>query len=36
VHRVDGRDCERWVLNDWYVKGGYLRCDSSGCVLAKL
>ena len=22
--RVDGRDCERWVLPDWYGPGGYL------------
>ena len=31
VHTVDGRSCERWVLNDWYQRGGYLRCDSEGC-----
>jgi len=31
VHTVDGHRCERWVLNDWYRRGGYLRCDSSGC-----
>jgi UDP-2,3-diacylglucosamine hydrolase len=31
VHTVDGRNCERWVLNDWYQRGGYLRCDSEGC-----
>ena len=31
VHLVDGRRCERWVLNDWYQRGGYLRCDSAGC-----
>jgi UDP-2,3-diacylglucosamine hydrolase len=36
VHRIDDRDCERWVLNDWYVKGGYLRCDRSGCELVRL
>ena len=26
VHRleVDGRRCERWVLPDWYARGGYL------------
>ena len=28
---VDGHRCERWVLNDWYQRGGYLHCDSSGC-----
>ena len=24
VHRVDGRERERWVLTDWYERGGYL------------
>lgn len=28
---IDGVPHERWVLNDWYQKGGYLRCDASGC-----
>jgi UDP-2,3-diacylglucosamine hydrolase len=31
LHQLDGRDCERWVLNDWYQRGGYLHCDASGC-----
>jgi UDP-2,3-diacylglucosamine hydrolase len=31
VHVVDGRRCERWVLPDWYQRGGYLRCDDTGC-----
>ncbi len=31
LHTVDGCRCERWVLNDWYERGGYLRCDSGGC-----
>jgi len=31
LHAVDGHRCERWVLNDWYQRGGYLHCDSSGC-----
>ncbi|HEY9447899.1 MAG TPA: UDP-2,3-diacylglucosamine diphosphatase [Burkholderiales bacterium] len=31
VHVVDGNECERWVLNDWYERGGYLRCDAKGC-----
>ena len=22
VHTVDGRECERWVLYDWYERGG--------------
>lgn len=30
-HAVDGQTCERWVLNDWYDSGGYLRCDTAGC-----
>jgi UDP-2,3-diacylglucosamine hydrolase len=28
---VDGRPCERWVLQDWYLSGGYLQCDAAGC-----
>jgi UDP-2,3-diacylglucosamine hydrolase len=31
VHTVDGHRCERWVLNDWYRRGGFLRCDAAGC-----
>ena len=31
VHRIDGHDCERWVLGDWYENGSYLRCDEGGC-----
>lgn len=31
LHAVDGHTCERWVLNDWYETGGYLRCDATGC-----
>lgn len=34
--RVDGRDCERWVLPDWYGTGGYLECDHAGCRLVGL
>jgi UDP-2,3-diacylglucosamine hydrolase len=30
VHQVDGRDCERWVLADWYDGGSGLRVDASG------
>ena len=36
VHEVDGHACERWVLNDWYERGGYLRCDAAGCALVAL
>lgn len=31
VHDVDGHACERWVLTDWYDRGGYLRCGREGC-----
>lgn len=31
VSYLDGRECERWVLADWYRRGSYLRCDSTGC-----
>jgi UDP-2,3-diacylglucosamine hydrolase len=27
---VDGRRCERWVLPDWYGRGGYLALDDVG------
>lgn len=30
VHRVDGSDCDRWVLPDWYGPGGYLRVTAAG------
>ncbi|MEQ1774851.1 MAG: UDP-2,3-diacylglucosamine diphosphatase [Burkholderiales bacterium] len=36
VHHVDGRECERWVLADWYQRGSYLRCDASGCTAVQL
>jgi UDP-2,3-diacylglucosamine hydrolase len=36
LHRVDGRDCERWVLADWYSRGSYLRCDERGCAPVQL
>ena len=36
VHTVDGRECERWVLADWYESGSYLRCDASGCASVDL
>lgn len=35
-HMVDGKSCERWVLNDWYQGGGYLRCDANGCEAVTL
>ncbi len=27
---IDGAPCERWVLADWRLPGGYLRCDARG------
>ena len=30
VLEVDGRSCERWVLPDWYQRGGYLAVDDAG------
>lgn len=32
VHTVDGHACERWVLNDWYTRGGHLYCDAARCT----
>jgi UDP-2,3-diacylglucosamine hydrolase len=32
LHVVDGRSCERWVLQDWYQSGGYLECTPAGCM----
>lgn len=29
-HEVDGRLCQRWVLPDWYGRGGYLALDAVG------
>src|SRR5450830_471036 len=28
---IDGRNCERWVLGDWYEQGSCLKLDDSGC-----
>ncbi len=36
THVVDGHTCERWVLNDWYERGGYLRADAGGCTAVLL
>jgi UDP-2,3-diacylglucosamine hydrolase len=30
---VSGKQCERWVLPDWYDEGGYLACTADGCKL---
>jgi UDP-2,3-diacylglucosamine hydrolase len=33
ILNIGGLACERWVLPDWYEKGGYLACDAAGCNL---
>jgi UDP-2,3-diacylglucosamine hydrolase len=33
---VDGRDCRRIVLGDWYSQGSVLRWDRAGPKLAAL
>ncbi|MBI5330707.1 MAG: UDP-2,3-diacylglucosamine diphosphatase [Betaproteobacteria bacterium] len=33
VHPAGERECERWVLPDWYEGGGHLCCDQTGCRL---
>jgi UDP-2,3-diacylglucosamine hydrolase len=32
---VDGERCERWVLPDWYSRGGYLEVDRRGPRLVR-
>ncbi|OGU23718.1 MAG: UDP-2,3-diacylglucosamine diphosphatase [Hydrogenophilales bacterium RIFOXYD1_FULL_62_11] len=32
-HIIDGHDCERWVVPDWYTRWGYVVCDAQGCAL---
>lgn len=36
VHDVDGKICERWVLDAWHERGSYLRCDKRGCMAATI
>ena len=33
THAIDGHDCERWVVPDWYTRWGYVVCDTQGCAL---
>ena len=33
--KVDGRACERWVLPDWYGRGGYLAWNNRGPDLVR-
>jgi UDP-2,3-diacylglucosamine hydrolase len=30
IHAIDGKQCQRWVLSDWYVKGDSLECSAQG------
>jgi UDP-2,3-diacylglucosamine hydrolase len=32
---VDGERCERWVLPDWYGRGGYIEVDRRGARLVR-
>jgi len=36
VLEVSGRQCERWVLPDWYRRGGYLSVESGAAHLVDL
>lgn len=31
THEMNGNQCKRWVLGDWYDQGSYLRLDATGC-----
>jgi UDP-2,3-diacylglucosamine hydrolase len=33
IDAVDGHDCERWVVPDWYARWGYVACSAAGCAL---
>ena len=34
-HDVDGRQCERWVLPDWYGRGGYIGVEKTAVRLVQ-
>jgi UDP-2,3-diacylglucosamine hydrolase len=36
THKLDGHECERWVLGDWYEQGSYLELSAAGCIARKL
>lgn len=36
LHRIDGHDCERWVLDSWHEHGSYLHCDAAGCTAIQI
>ncbi len=33
---LDGHDCQRWVLGDWYEQGSYLMLSADGCQSKQL
>ncbi|WP_332672390.1 UDP-2,3-diacylglucosamine diphosphatase [Aromatoleum sp.] len=35
VLRIDGRHCERWVLEDWHNDAPYIRWDASGTKMLR-
>lgn len=36
THKLDGHECQRWVLGDWYEQGSYLELSTTNCVAGKL
>ena len=36
THTFDGQQCLRWVLQDWYSDGGYLRCSDKYITVEKI
>lgn len=36
THKLDGHECQRWVLGDWYEQGSYLELSAMNCVARKL
>ena len=36
IHNLDGHECIRWVLGDWYEQGSYLELSAAGCTARKL
>ena len=36
IVNIDGRNCERWVLQDWYGRGGYLEVGAAAARLVSL
>ena len=36
LHAIDGHQCVRWVLGDWYEQGSYLMLNADGCHVMQL